>query len=71
MQKPALFVLLFSFSSDDPDVLEWEVKSWRDADWVEKADCKKVVGWDESGDPAEFIYQDNPDLQQYRYVLGF
>ena len=47
LQKPTLFVSLFSFSSDDPDVLEWEVKSWRDADWVEKAECKKVVGWDE------------------------
>ena len=58
--------MLFRVSSDDPDVLEWEEKSWRDADWVEKTECKKAMGWDDSEDPAEFIYQENPDLQQYR-----
>ena len=58
----------FSYSSDDPDILEWDEKSWRDADWVEQAKCKQALGWDDSGDPAEFIYLENPDLQQYRWV---
>ena len=58
--------MLFSVSSDDPDILEWDEKSWRCADWVETAECKKVMGWEDCDDPAEFIYQDNPDLQQYR-----
>lgn len=59
-------VVSFSFSSDDQDVLEWDEKSWRDADWVESSECKLVMGWDDGANPADFIYQENPDLQQYR-----
>ena len=61
-----LTVCSFSFSAGDPDILEWDEKCWRCADWAEIAECKKVVGWEDCGDPAEFIYQENPDLQQYR-----
>ncbi|KAM7430043.1 hypothetical protein ABFA07_019200 [Porites harrisoni] len=57
------------FSAGDPDILEWDEKCWRCADWAEIAECKKVVGWEDCGDPAEFIYQENPDLQQYRCKL--
>ena len=60
-------VCSFSFSAGDPDILEWDEKCWRCADWAEIAECKKVVGWEDCGDPAEFIYQENPDLQQYRW----
>lgn len=58
----------FRYSSDDPDILEWDENSWRDSDWVEQTKCKQALGWDDSGDPAEFIYLENPDLQQYRWV---
>ena len=58
----------FSYSSDDPDILEWDEKSWRDADWVEQPKCKQTLGWDDSEDPAEFIYLENSDLRQYRWV---
>lgn len=66
-----IFIIIcfwFSYSSDDPDILEWDEKSWRDADWVEQAKCKQALGWNDSEDPAEFIYIENPDLQQYRWV---
>ena len=66
-----IFIILcycFRYSSDDPDILEWDEKSWRDSDWVEQAKCRQALGWDDSGDPAEFIYLENPDLQQYRWV---
>lgn len=63
-----MLLFLISYSSDDPDILEWDEKSWRDADWVEQAECKQALGWDDSGDLAEFIYLENPDLQQYRWV---
>lgn len=58
----------FRYSSDDPDILEWDENSWRDSDWMEQTKCKQALGWDDSGDPAEFIYLENPDLQQYRWV---
>lgn len=61
----------FRYSSDDPDILEWDENSWRDSDWVEQTKCKQALGWDDSGDPAEFIYLENPDLQQYRWVRAW
>ena len=56
----------FRLSPDDPEILEWNEKSWRQDDWVEKAECKKILGWDDTEDLADFIYQENPTLEQYR-----
>lgn len=60
------FVVGFRLSPDDPEILEWNEKSWRQDDWVEKAECKKILGWDDTEDLAAFIYQENPTLEQYR-----
>lgn len=60
------FVVGFRLSPDDPEILEWNEKSWRQDDWVEKAECKKILGWDDTEDLADFIYQENPTLEQYR-----
>lgn len=62
-----IYVLFsFSFLPEDPEVLEWDEKSWRDTDWVKNAECKKILGWDHSDNSAEFIYLENPELQLYR-----
>ena len=33
---------------------------------MEKAECKKILGWDDTEDLADFIYQENQTLEQYR-----
>ncbi|XP_022807104.1 neuroblastoma-amplified sequence-like isoform X1 [Stylophora pistillata] len=57
------------FPAEDPEILEWDEKSWRDVDWVENVKCKKIFGWDHSDNSTEFIYLENPDLQLYRCKL--
>lgn len=37
---------------------------------MEKAECKKILGWDDTEDLADFIYQENPTLEQYRCELS-
>lgn len=61
-------MFLCSFSVEDPEILEWDEKFWRDADWVENVECKKIFGWDHGDNSAEFIYLENPDLQLCRWV---
>ena len=55
-----------SFSPDDPEVLEWEQEIWRDQDWVEKHECKAMLGRVVEEDLGEFLYRENPDLKKYR-----
>ncbi|XP_048583516.1 NBAS subunit of NRZ tethering complex isoform X2 [Nematostella vectensis] len=54
------------FQQGDPDVLPWEQKFWRNRDWCEQTECKKMLDWGEEGDAAEFLYEECPDLAQYR-----
>ena len=53
-------------SPDDPEVLGCYQKEWRKGDWAEKPQCKDVLEWHEEGDPGDFLYKENPDLQVYR-----
>ncbi|XP_028411208.1 LOW QUALITY PROTEIN: neuroblastoma-amplified sequence-like [Dendronephthya gigantea] len=54
---------------DEPEVYEWEEKTWRTQDWVENPRYLKTYKDDTVDDPGEFLYRENEELKPFSGVL--
>ena len=50
----------------EPDVYEWEQKTWRTPDWVENSKYSKIFECEVDEDVGEFLYQENGELRRFR-----
>ena len=50
----------------EPEVYEWEQKTWRTQDWVENPKYSKIFESEAEEDPGAFLYQENEEMKQFR-----
>ena len=53
-----------SVEDGEPEVYDWEKKSWRPKDWVEELSCDTNCE-DYDVDNGDFLYIDNEELKKF------
>jgi hypothetical protein len=60
---------LFRIEENEPEVYDFEQKSWRTQDWVENKKYSKMYESESEEEPGEFLYQENSDYRPFRYAM--
>ena len=58
--------LYYSTAKNKSSVTAWREENWREQDWSELPRCTDVI-YPEPTDLGEFLYEENPDLDKFRY----